>query len=346
MKTVSLLLLTGGLLAGAAIEVGEKRTIASEPGKHFGFPRMVRAKDSSLLLFYRVGTTHAWDAAINVMRRSRDEGATWTAEREVSRGSDAEHGSINAVPLVTPAGRILLWVSDIFIAKPPYRRDPNYWRWSDDHGETWSPLIRFDPDPNRSTYYVTDAIPVSDGLLAGAATFPPGGVGNCYTVMWHSADGGKTWSVRSLLTKPDENRGDEVGLLETAPGEVLCLLRVRKGKGLSQFRSKDNGRTWTEGENLGEMLGCTLQRPVLTRLSRTRVLLTGRDFERRQVVAYLSEDNGRTWKGRTVIETYQKDGAYTSCVPLKDGAILMAYYSDAAGEPLKPEIKTVRLRIR
>jgi len=346
MKTALLLISALSAAWCAQIEVGEKRVVAGAPGKHHGFPRMVRAKDSSLLLFYRIGLTHAWDASVNVMRRSRDEGATWGLEKEVGRGSDAEHGSINAVPLVTPSGRILLWLSDIYIKQSPYRRDPNYWRWSDDHGETWSPMIRFDNDPGRSTYYVTDAIAVSDGLLAGAATFPPGGVGNCYTVMWHSADGGRSWAVRSHLTRPEENRGDEVGLMETAPGEVLCLLRVRKGKGLSQFRSSDNGRTWKEGENLGEMLGCTLQRPVLTRLGKTRILLTGRDSERRQVVAYLSEDNGRTWGVRTEIESYQKDGAYTSCVVLRDGSVLMAYYSDAGVEPLKPQIKTVRLRIR
>ena len=151
-----------------------------------------------------------------------------------------------------------------------------------------------------------------------------------------------------MLTRSVENRGDEVGLLRTAPHQVLCLLRVRRGsgEGLAVFRSADNGRTWTEGENLGKMLGGTLQRPVMTRLSQTRVLLTGRDLGRLQVVAYISEDNGATWGSRTVIESYKKDGAYTSCIPLKDGSILMAYYSDADGEPMKPRIKTLRLRIR
>jgi hypothetical protein len=47
---------------------------------HYGFPRMVRAQNGDLLLFYRVGTTHAYDDAAIALRRSTDSGTSWSGE--------------------------------------------------------------------------------------------------------------------------------------------------------------------------------------------------------------------------------------------------------------------------
>ena len=171
-------------------------------------------------------------------------------------------------------------------------------------------------------------------------------MGDCYTVIWHSPDAGRTWNVRSHLTQPIDNRGDEAALLETAPGEILCLLRMRRGRGLAQFRSTDAGRSWTEGQNLYGMLHATLQRPFLTRLSKTRVLLSGRDPDRKQVVAYLSEDNGKTFAGRAEIDSYVVDGGHTACVATGPASALMAYYADSAAGLARAEVRVVRLSVK
>jgi hypothetical protein len=223
--------------------------------------------------------------------------------------------------------------------------------WSDDNGKTWSQFRRFDNDASRSSYYITDAIRTGDGLMAAGATFPPSGIGNCWVLIWHSGDDGRTWTVRSTLTKPETNRGDEVALLEMSPGRILCLLRMRRQpgaanypKGLSSFTSTDGGRTWKERENLYSQLGLTLQRPFLTRLDERRILLTGRDVERKEVVAFVSTDNARTFGSKAVIDSYSKDGAYTTCVPLERGEALMVYYADSASS--LPDLRSVRLRVK
>ncbi|MEO7650175.1 MAG: sialidase family protein [Bryobacteraceae bacterium] len=332
------------------LEVSERRAVAASRKIHYGFPRMVRAVNGDLLLFYRVGVTHVYDPSTIVMRRSSDNGVTWSAEGEIHRDPKPDHSATNTVPLVTPSGRILNWLSS-FGFQNPNTREPTYWRYSDDHGATWSPMQLFDSDKTRSSYYVTDAINTSDGMLACAATFPPSFAGNCWAVMWHSANGGKTWKVRSNLTSPTENRGDEVALLETSPGSILCLLRARQRpdnplrKGLYQFRSSDGGKTWVEGENLLAALGCTLQRPVLTRLDKSTILLTGRDFDRKLIVAYISRDNARTFGDRHVVDSYQGDGAYTSAVSIAPGTVLMAYYSDVDSAPRMADIFTVKMKV-
>lgn len=343
-------LLLAAALPAQKLEVTGRRAVAASRSIHYGFPRMVRAANGDLLLFYRAGVTHVSDASAILMRRSKDNGATWSREQEIHRDPLPDHSATNTVALVTPSGRVINWLSSFGFSKPN-TRERTYWRWSDDHGATWSPARLFDTSRTRSTYYITDAINTSDGMLACAATFPPSYAGRCWAVIWHSGDGGKTWSIRSNLTSPDENRGDEVALLETRPGSILCLLRARQvadnpiRKGLCQFRSRDGGRTWTEGENLLPQIGCTLQRPFLTRLDARTVLLTGRDVERKLIVAYVSRDNARTWGERRVIDSYQRDGAYTTAVSMGRDTALMAYYSDVDSEPLRADIFTVRIRV-
>jgi hypothetical protein len=282
------------------------------------------------------------------MRRSGDEGKTWGAERVLFTDPDAARSAHNPVAIVTPAGRVILWVSRFRFQPLPHRREAGAWAWSDDHGATWSPFATFDGDETRSSYYMTDVIGTADGLLGCMATFPASGVGNCHAVMWHSGDGGKTWAVRGALTQPAENRGDEVALLDRGEGEILCLLRTRRRdgvypKGLSSFVSRNGGRSWQEGENLYGQLGVTLQRPFLTRLDAARVLLTGRDVDRKEVVSYVSRDNGRTFGEKRVVDSYAKDGAYTSCLVLAGGDVLMVYYGDRAGA--LAELRAERLQI-
>lgn len=342
-------------LAAAAAPSGmsfsKPEAIVSAKGSHFGFPRMIRAANGDFLLFYRIGTTHAYDYSSIAMRRSKDEGRTWSAERVLYRDPDPARSAHNPVAIVTESKRVILWISRFRFSPTPHRREPGAWAWSDDHGETWTEFRTFDHDTtSRSSYYLTDVIRTSDGLLGSVATFPPSGIGNCYALMWHSADQGRTWRVRSQLTTLEVNRGDEVGLLETAPGEILCLLRTRRQpgapgypKGLSVFVSRDGGRSWTERENLLAQLGLTLQRPFLTRLDEKKVLLTGRDVERKEIVGFVSTDNAATFGSKTFVDRYFKDGAYTTCVALNKREARMVYYADREGE--LPELRSTVLRV-
>lgn len=324
------------------IHLTEPVLLTDDPEVHFGFPRMVRAHNGDLVLFYRVGTTHAYDDASIGMRISSDGGRTWSEQRilwSVEPGASAH----NPVALVTPSGRIRLWAS--WYEYGANVRHPCWWSCSDDHGRTWAPFVVFDPSTAHNCYYVTDAVRMSDGLLAGDATFPPGGIGSCHTRIWHSGDGGDMWTVRSNLTDPEENCGNEIALMETQPGTILCILRDRAQKGVFRLWSHDAGRTWSPRENIREMLDGLLQRPFLTRLDERTLLLTGRDYERRLVIAYLSRDNGETFTDRKVLDSYQEDGAYTAVIRTGPMQGLIAWYSDSHTVPLKPDIKLATVKV-
>ena len=133
--------------------------------------------------------------------------------------------------------------------------------------------------------------------------------------------------------------------VETQPGTILCILRDRARTDVFRLWSQDAGRTWSPRENIREMLDGVLQRPFLTRLHERILLLTGRDYERRLMVAYLSRDNGETFGDRTVLDSYQEDGAYTTVIPTGPMRGLIAWYSDSHTVPLRPDVKLATVKV-
>ena len=317
--------------------------ITNSVERHYGFPRLVRAQNGELLLFCRIGTTHAYDDSAIAMRRSSDSGVSWSGERILWQCEEG-YSAHNPVCVIGAQGRVILWASRYQYG--PNLRHPCWWSSSDDNGHTWSSWTVFDASSQHNCYYVTDAIHTADGLLASDATFPPSGQGSCHTRILFSGDGGLTWTRRSALTSPDANLGDEAALTETEVGNILCIQRDRGRRDIFRFWSRDGGHTWGGRESIRAMLDCTLQRPFLTHLGDRTYLLSGRDFDRKQVVAYLSLDGGHTFGARIELDSYQRDGAYTSVVRLDSGECLIVWYSDSHTQPLRPDIKMATVAVQ
>lgn len=323
-----------------SIEMTEPRAIAADPKTHFGFPRMIRAADGRLLLFYRLGKSHASDPATISQHTSHDDGETWSEARIIHRDPDG-FSAHNPVAAVAKDGRVVLFVSS-YDWKTPAKL-PMYWSHSDDHGESWAPFVKFDTDESRSTYYMTDVLSTDDGLYGMSAGFAPDAMTQAHNLCWFSPDG-RDWELRSVHTKPEENRGDEVDIFRTAPGKLMVLHRDRRHSTTWRYRSADAGRTWTDPEDIGDQVEI-LQRPFVTRLTPDVLLLSGRDRKRRLVVVYVSRDNGETFAERHVIESYSADGAYTAGVRLSDSRALLVYYGDTPTTRGKPDIHQVTLTV-
>ncbi len=322
------------------IESTRPRMIAADPKVHYGFPRMIRAADGRLLLYYRVGRSHASDPATIAQRSSRDDGATWSEERIIYRDPDG-FSAHNPVAAVAKDGRVVLFVSS-YDWKTPAKL-PMYWSHSIDHGETWAPFKKFDADPSRSTYYMTDLLSTENGLYGMSAGFAPDHMTRAHNLFWFSADG-RDWELRSFHTQPEENRGDEVDIFRTAPNALTVLHRDRRHTTTWRYHSKDAGRTWSAAEDIGDQVEI-LQRPFVTRLTPKVLLLSGRDRKRRLMVVYVSRDNGKSFLERHVIDSYSADGAYTSAVRLSDSTAVLAYYGDTPSTRGKPDIKQVTLTL-
>ena len=323
------------------IEATKPRMIATDPKVHYGFPRMIRAADGRLLMYYRVGRSHASDPATIAQRTSRDDGVTWSEERSIHRDPDG-FSAHNPVAGVAKDGRVVLFVSS-YDWKTPAKL-PMYWSHSDDHGETWAPFEKFDTDPSRSTYYMTDVLSTEDGLYGMSAGFAPDHMTQAHNLLWFSQNG-REWELRSFHTQPEANRGDEVDIFQTASAALTVLHRDRRHTTTWRYRSKDSGRTWSEAEDIGDQVEI-LQRPFVTRLSPQVLLLSGRDRKRRLVVVYVSRDNGGTFVERHVIDSYSADGAYTAAVRLSDRKALLVYYGDTPTTRGKPDIKQVTLTLQ
>tara|TARA_Y100001934_G_scaffold2464_1_gene3819 strand:- start:8176 stop:10098 length:1923 start_codon:yes stop_codon:yes gene_type:complete len=322
------------------IEVSDLQSIAVDPAVHYGFPRLIRAKDGRLLLFYRVGISHAKDPATIAQRTSFDGGGSWSAERIIHRDPDG-YSAHNPVAVVAPDGRVLLFVSSYNFRHR--RKLPMYWAHSDDHGETWSSFTKFDEHPSRSTYYMTDVERTDSGLFGMSAGFAADARTQCHNIFWYSKDG-RDWTIRSFHTQPAENRGDEVDLFHLSGERFMVFHRDRRQQTTWRVRSEDAGRTWTEREDLGDQVEI-LQRPFATRLTDEVTLLSGRDAKRKLVVVYVSRDGGETFGERHVIDSYSADGAYTSAVRLSDRQALLVYYGDRPAFRGKPDIRQVTLTI-
>ena len=158
----------------SSIQFSEPALVASSSEVHYAFPRMVRARNDELLLFYRVGTTHAYDDAVHAMRISHDSGGTWSEERVIFT-ADKGVSAQSPVAFVAPDGTVILWC--LWFEYPARVRRPCLWSFSSDHGQTWEAFSVFDDSKEYSCYYVVDAIETSEGPLAAESVFPPSGIG-------------------------------------------------------------------------------------------------------------------------------------------------------------------------
>jgi hypothetical protein len=306
------------------IQIEKKAFIARHGDTQYRFPRMQCDDDGKLFLFYRVGLTHMKDTGGIAMRTSTDRGESWSDGTLIHVDPEGFSAN-NVVECFGRDGSISLFISRYDFAHSLRRH--MYIRRSDDGGESWSSAAVFDSNTERASYYMTDVIRISDGLLGSDSTFALPGVQPCHNILWHSADDGRTWDERSVLLSPDDNLGDEVALLETEPGKILLILRHRPRTDTLAFVSDDGGRSWGGRRSISSMVG-VLQRPLLRRLRDGTIFLSGRDFERKAVVAFISHDDGRTFGDRCMVESYQADGAYTGAAEVENGVVVLVYYSD------------------
>ena len=140
-----------------------------------------------------------------------------------------------------------------------------------------------------------------------------------------STDQGKTWERRGHLRFPKPT-WDEHMFVELKDGRVWMLARTRDGT--MQSFSSDGGRTWDKPTFP------TFKHPAarfhIRRLASGRILLVkhGATIDahegRSQLTAWLSEDEGLTWKGGLMLDE-RKGVSYPDGFQSPDGAIYISY---------------------
>ncbi|HRU19170.1 MAG TPA: sialidase family protein [Kiritimatiellia bacterium] len=140
-----------------------------------------------------------------------------------------------------------------------------------------------------------------------------------------STDQGQTWRRRGCVRFPKPD-WDEHMFVELKDGRIWMVARTRKGP--MQSFSSDGGKTWTEPDFP------SFKHPVarfhIRRLASGRILLVkhGETIDthegRSKLTAWLSEDEGQTWKGGLMLD--ERTGiSYPDGFQHPDGTIYISY---------------------
>jgi hypothetical protein len=141
-----------------------------------------------------------------------------------------------------------------------------------------------------------------------------------------SNDRGQTWERRAGVPCPNPDWHEPM-LIERRDGSLWML--VRTAKGLVETVSRDGGHTWSE-----PVYPTHIRHPNarfhLRRLASGRILLVkhGDTVDthegRSKLTAWLSEDDGATWKGGLMLDE-RKGVSYPDGVQAPDGTLYISY---------------------
>lgn len=219
----------------------EPRLIASNPEAPCWNPVLFTLPSGEILLFYKVGPQpNNWSG---VMRRSQDEGLTWSEETPLPAGII---GPAKNKPLLLSDGTLLCGSST------------ETW-------QRWGCYIDITPDLGKS-WSKSEPINLKDnlfGLIQPTLFFSPRGElrllarskRNGFICTATSYDKGKSWTQATPTNLPNPNSG--IDAVQLRNGEILLVYNhtPKKRTPLNIALSKDGGLTWEPLLALEEGLG-------------------------------------------------------------------------------------------
>ncbi|WP_410209216.1 sialidase family protein [Aquirhabdus sp.] len=141
-----------------------------------------------------------------------------------------------------------------------------------------------------------------------------------------STDQGESWNWRGGTTIPQPIREfSEATIAQRKDNSLWMVIRTKKG--LYNSTSNDGGVTWTDAVSIPGFEGPST-RAAMRRLASGSYLLVYNDalksHLRERLTAWLSDDEGRTWKSKLLLDERQ-NVTYPDTTQLSDGRIFIAY---------------------
>ena len=286
----------------------------------YRIPAIVKTKAGTLLAFAEARRSYCADSQeIDlVMRRSEDDGRTWSAAQTVLSGTDSDPNAVatrgNPAPIVDyETGRIvLLTTMDPGTTTRP--RTP-YVQFSDDDGRTWNKArnIGDQIDDPVWGWYATGpvhGIQLTRGAHAGrlvAGTNYDNGAGQNAGQLVYSDDHGDTWHKGATDLRSDATP-QEISVVEKVDGGIYAGARNNAGSaGASRMFAVSNDGGQTYAAPYATIPGLTTP-TVQGSLQRLRAVDRGdkynrilfaapADPERRRYMTIRSSfDEGKTWQ--------------------------------------------------
>ena len=284
---------------------------------------------------------------------SDDGGKTWTDTRLVidgHDGTDAERTNIIGTFWLDPDGKLRCYTDQSLL-----HFDGRAGVWEsvcenpDDANPVWSAARRI-----GNGHAINKPIVLANGdwalaaYLNGTWKTTPGSVFGAFPELdaergatcFVSTDRGKTWEKRGTVKLPSEDRAygkvedwQESQLVELKDGTLRMFARVVDGTigGLMAADSKDGGRTFSPARRLASMDNANA-RFQIQRLASGRLIFVKHGLPdgfatawhgRRQLTAYLSDDDGASWQGGLVLDWGV--GSYPDLFQAPDGTIYVSH---------------------
>jgi sialidase-1 len=323
------------LLAVCAVAVTSGRAIAqtalfangTEGYACYRIPAIVRTPAGTLLAFAearRNNCSDFGDVRI-VMRRSSDEGKTWSGLETVAENGSLQAG--NPMPVIDIKdrryrhGRILLLYCTGDAPEDAVKRGEGsrrVWvRTSTDDGATWSspeeitasvklPSWRhYATGPGHGLLLMHGAHAGRIVIAANHSENDPQPHGHAYDAhSFYSDDHGQTWHLGNSLQWPGSN---EDTAAEGEHGAVVMNIRDQSGASRARIIaiSKDGGSHWDESFVAKDLPDPVCEGSMLDYSKHGRHLLifsnAGNTKERRDLTISVSRDGGHTWPVRTLV---------------------------------------------
>jgi hypothetical protein len=342
--TSSVILLLANLAAAApssAAEFSADVNVITQPGKEYGdaarlwqgIPSIERTRGGRLFVaWYSGGPAEGSTLNYCLLAASDDKNRSWSPPLLVIQGQESVRTG-EPLPWLDPQGR--LW-----------------FLWNEVHPDkarrgTWA--IRCDqPDAPLAELKWTAPQFIGGGIVLGKPLVTRAGewlapldvrndsplaaeIGKNRAGVVASTDQGATWKWRGGWRLPDElNDFDEHCVVERKDGTLWAVLRAHGG--LLQSASTDAGKTWSDPE---PFVTGTRSRAFLGRLASGRFLLlyhdgpaketkTGTIYRREALTAFLSDDEGKTWKKKLLLDARNRV-SYPDATQGPDGRIYATY---------------------
>ena len=281
-----------------------------------------------------------------ILSTSADGGMTWKDVLVYDPDADGPRRAFDPEVWVAPDG-LLRWT---WTDRRVKLRDGGRNRFSHEFSSRDELLMMasLDPDVEPSAPYPTAAA-IGRGVMMckpivardGRWLFP-----NCiwwddFSARLLATRDGKAFSAVGGAHLPEENREfDEHNVVELKDGALRVYMRVQNGRGRGEWQadSADGGKTWGEARPCG--FAHTNSRLFVRRLRSGALLLVkngaldydfgGGNYKGRvDMTAYVSDDDGATWKGGLLLKG--GDCSYPDGDQAPDGSIYVTFDNDRFG---------------
>ena len=322
--------------------LGEPVLIAdNEP--YCAFTDLARLEDGTLLAVYDAAQDHLDPGMRIELRRSRDDGRTWSKPEVVVEPIDAGYGVRDPHIAALRDGRLILsWFS--YREKNVYSSIATHTRYSDDRGRTSSDPVTLHALPLAGMAMSNRALELRDGRLLLSVHGRESDASKkeiCGVIA--SPDRGESWPEFYEICRQIPHQGMECELAQLDDGHIVALIRrTAKKLGLRSV-SEDGGKTWSEPEDVpvGHAPGLLADGERLLVNHRTfpdgrpRENTTGEgrgNYQGKGTVISLSLDAGRSFVdhlplGFPIRTDFGGDTAYGGIVKLPNGDYYTTYYS-------------------